>query len=186
MFFARPPPGGHGFAARFLKAEDSTQTSGLEKNARHGPTASADPGEPSGLFYCIIELLIMAINSNYYKRRQPGRKAEDFRIAWKREAPESVFSGKTLEDLEASIAALAQASEQIDELNSARSAAVKSRDEKEVALNGLLILVTHGVRSDPAYGEDSALYRSMGFIPKSERGSGLTRRSTGTNKEAVA
>lgn len=31
------------------QAEDSTQTSGFEKNARHGPTASADPGAPSGL-----------------------------------------------------------------------------------------------------------------------------------------
>lgn len=46
----QPTRGGRGFAAPFLKAEDSTQTSGLEKpNARHGPTASADPGEPSGL-----------------------------------------------------------------------------------------------------------------------------------------
>ncbi len=41
-----------------------------------------------------------------------------------------------------------------------------------------LILVTHGVRSHPDHGEDSPLYRSMGFVPKSERGSGLTRRSS--------
>ncbi|MEX1048093.1 MAG: hypothetical protein WED15_01095 [Akkermansiaceae bacterium] len=128
----------------------------------------------------------MANTSTYYRRRQPGRKAEDFRIAWKAQTPESVFSGKNLEDLEASIAALAQASEKLNELNSARSAAQKTRDEEQAALNGLLILVAHGVRSDPAYGEDSALYRSMGFIPKSERNSGLTRRSKAENKEAAA
>lgn len=128
----------------------------------------------------------MSNTSTYYKRRQPGRKAEDFRIAWKNQTPESVFSGKTLEDLEESIAALAQASETLNELNSARSAAQKIRDEKEAAINGLLILVAHGVRSVPAYGKDSALYRSMGFIPKSERNSGLTRRSKETDKEAAA
>jgi hypothetical protein len=88
--------------------------------------------------------------------------------------------------LEASIAALAQAGEKLDELNNARSAAQKNRDDEEKALNRLLILVAHGVRSDPAYGEDSALYRSMGFIPKSERNSGLTRRTKEANKEAAA
>ncbi|MGB6220704.1 hypothetical protein [Haloferula sp.] len=31
--------------------------------------------------------------------------------------------------------------------------------------------------SDSDYGEDSPLYRAMGFVPKSERSSGLTRRS---------
>jgi hypothetical protein len=128
----------------------------------------------------------MANTSNYYRRRQPGRKAEDFRIAWKTQTPESAFSGKNLADLEASIAALAQAGEKLDELNNARSAAQKNRDDEEKALNRLLILVAHGVRSDPAYGEDSALYRSMGFIPKSERNSGLTRRNKEANKEAAA
>jgi hypothetical protein len=59
----------------------------------------------------------------------------------------------------------------------ARSAAQKARDEEESRLNKLLILVTHGVRSHPDHGEDSPLYRSMGFIPKSERNSGLTWRS---------
>mgnify|MGYP001112722647 CR=1 FL=1 len=31
------------------------------------------------------------------------------------------------------------------------------------------------VQADPAHGEDSPLYRSMGFVPLSERKSGLTR-----------
>jgi hypothetical protein len=118
----------------------------------------------------------MNVTNTYYRRRQPGRKAEDFRIAWKNQTPESVFSGKSLEDLEGAISALALANEKLDEANSARSLAIKNRDEREAELNALLILVSHGVRSDPAYGEDSGLYRAMGFIPKSERNSGLTRR----------
>jgi hypothetical protein len=45
---------------------------------------------------------------------QLGRKAEDFRIAWKQQAPEATFGGKTLADLEADIAALDDAIEEFD------------------------------------------------------------------------
>ena len=128
----------------------------------------------------------MSNSSTYYKRRQSGRKAENFRMAWKNQSPESVFSGKSLEDLEGAIAALDQANEKVEALYSDLSAAQKTRDDEEKVLNGLLIQVIYGVRSDPAHGDDSALYRSMGFIPKSERKSGLTRRSKAVNKEATA
>lgn len=37
--------------------------------------------------------------------------------------------------------------------------------------------IAHGVRADPAYGEDSQLYRAMGFVPLSQRQSGLTRKT---------
>ncbi len=40
-------------------------------------------------------------------------------------------------------------------------------------------LVADGVRGHPGHGPNSRLYRAMGYVPDSERGSGLTRRSTG-------
>lgn len=49
-----------------------------------------------------------------------------------------------------------------------------------------------GVQADAAHGEDSPLYRAMGYIPLSERASGLTRRNTtdggdtAGNEEAAA
>ncbi|MDP4624813.1 MAG: hypothetical protein NWT08_06725 [Akkermansiaceae bacterium] len=46
------------------------------------------------------------------------------------------------------------------------------------------------LRSDPAHGEDSPLYRAMGFVPKSERASGLIRppaeQKTPVNEETAA
>ena len=39
-------------------------------------------------------------------------------------------------------------------------------------------LVVNGVIGDPAFGEDSALYEAMGYVRKSERKSGLTRKGT--------
>jgi hypothetical protein len=70
-----------------------------------------------------------------------------------------------------------------------RSAAVKTRDEKLKSLSALLRAVVRGVQGHPDHGEDSPLYRAMGFVPFSERSSGLTRRNkTGTagNEEAAA
>jgi hypothetical protein len=41
-------------------------------------------------------------------------------------------------------------------------------------------LVVKGVQAHPDHGEDSPLYRAMGFVPFSERTSGLTRRRNAT------
>ena len=38
------------------------------------------------------------------------------------------------------------------------------------------VLVVNGVVGDPAYGDDSPLYGAMGFVRKSERKSGLTKK----------
>jgi len=134
----------------------------------------------------------MANATTNNQRRQLGRKAEDFRIAWKEQAPESTFGGKTLADLEADIAALDGAVEQFDIATSNRSAALRARDGKKEELNRALRSIMRGVQADPAHGENSPLYRAMGYIPLSERASGLTRRTstdggdTAGNEEAAA
>lgn len=131
----------------------------------------------------------MANKTTSNKRRRPGRKAEDIRLVWKEQAPEAVFAGKPLVDLEAALTALQQSNEDLKIRDQARSAAVKTRDEKLNALSKLMRLVVRGVQGHPEYGEDSPLYRAMGFVPFSERSSGLTRRKlTGTagNEEAAA
>ena len=109
------------------------------------------------------------------KRRRPARKAEDFRLAWKQLAPDATFGGKTLAEYEAAIVPFQDAVEELRRMTVSRSAALKVRNQEEASLRDLLVLVAHGVRSDPAYGEDSPLYRAMGFVPKSERSSGLVR-----------
>ncbi len=118
----------------------------------------------------------MANNATYPKRRQPGRKAEDIRLAWKEQAPEAVFAGKNLADLEATIAALAQCNEDLKIKDQARSAALRTRGEKLAALKNQLRVIVKGVQGHPEFGEDSPLYRAMGFVPFSERGTGLTRK----------
>lgn len=114
--------------------------------------------------------------TNNTKRRQPGRKAADIHLAWKELAPAAVFAGKTLEDIESALQALAESNEELKIRDQARSAAIKRRDEKLQALTDLTRTVVKGVQGHPEHGEDSPLYRAMGFVPFSERRSGLTRR----------
>jgi hypothetical protein len=111
------------------------------------------------------------------KRRQPGQKAEDIHRVWKEQAPDSVFGGKSLADFEAALAALKQANEEVKIRNEARSAALRVRDEKLEELAPLTRLIVKAVQSHPDHGENSPLYRAMGFVPFNERGSGLTRKS---------
>jgi hypothetical protein len=111
------------------------------------------------------------------KRRQPGQKAEDIHRVWKEQAPDSVFGGKSLADFEAALAALKQANEDVKIRNEAQSAALRVRNQKLDDLTPLMRLIVKAVQSHPDHGEDSPLYRAMGFVPFSERGSGLTRKS---------
>ncbi len=50
------------------------------------------------------------------------------------------------------------------------------RDDKYKALDQDRSKVGMGVAGDAAYGNDSPLYGAMGFVRKSERASGLTRK----------
>jgi len=99
--------------------------------------------------------------------------------AWKEQAPEAEFAGKSLADLEAAITALEQISEDLRIRDQARSAALRTRDAKKKELAGIIRVIARGVEGHPAHGDDSPLYRAMGFVPFSERGSGLTRKSAG-------
>ncbi|MGD9419475.1 MAG: hypothetical protein Q7R22_011070 [Verrucomicrobiota bacterium JB025] len=118
----------------------------------------------------------MATTNTSTKRRRPGRKAEDIHTVWTELAPDAVFAGKNPTDLEAAMTAYEQAQEPLRKLNLQRSAAVKTRDEKLAELRHLLAVIVRGVQGHADYGEDCSLYRAMGFVPKSERASGLSRK----------
>jgi hypothetical protein len=52
---------------------------------------------------------------------------------------------------------------------------ILKRDQADDTLNEVLILIAHAVRADTEFGEDSPYYRSLGFVPKSERRTGRRR-----------
>lgn len=52
-----------------------------------------------------------------------------------------------------------------------------------IALNAKRTKVAQGVVGSPDYGDDSPLYGAMGFVRKSVRASGLTRKPRKTKKQ---
>jgi hypothetical protein len=64
----------------------------------------------------------------------------------------------------------------IQVLEAQRSAAIRRRDDADELAREKVDLVVNAVRGNPDFGPDSPLYRALGFIPKSERRSGLTRK----------
>jgi hypothetical protein len=130
----------------------------------------------------------MANKNTSNKRRRPGRKAEDIHTAWKELAPTAVFAGITLAEFEAIVTSHTEARQDMHKSKLAWLAAKKAFGDKTTEVNDQLTVIVRGVQGHAEYGEDSPLYRAMGFVPKSERRSGLTRRpaQAPANNEAAA
>ena len=96
--------------------------------------------------------------------------------AWEEGAPSVTFGGSKQADFKTEITAAATAEQELTDLLALADMKRTEIDDKYAALNETSILVVNGVKGDLAYGEDSALYGAMGFVRKSERASGLTRK----------
>ena len=113
------------------------------------------------------------------KRKYPptAERIAIFQAAWREIAPAASFAGMTLAEFETNTAPLTQSLQRLQVLDAQYAAELKTRDEADAAARETLRIVANAVRGNPAYGEDSALYRAMGFVPLSERQSGLTRKA---------
>ena len=99
-----------------------------------------------------------------------------FRAAWRELAPTATFAGMDLAEFEAASgpplalrADIAALELQLDGKKSAKA-------DADMAATDLLDLVVNSVRGTPGFGPDSPLYRALGYVRKSERKSGLTRK----------
>ncbi|WP_411826363.1 hypothetical protein [Luteolibacter sp. AS25] len=113
-------------------------------------------------------------------------RIEGFRVAWREMAPDAVFAGMTYEQfVEASEPPLTVR----DEILALESKLSGKKAEKLIAddaASEMLALVVNSVRGTQGYGDDCSLYRAFGFVRKSERKSGLTRKSAAMADEANA
>jgi hypothetical protein len=101
--------------------------------------------------------------------------------AWENLAPTAQFGGMTLEQFQLVIKPSDEARAKISTLDQQMTAALNARTTADVVSLEKVQMVVNGVVGDPNFGPDSALYEAMGYIRKSERKSGLTRKkSNGT------
>lgn len=98
--------------------------------------------------------------------------------AWKTLAPTAEFAGLKLADFEAQVAKSAAPRQRLIELKDEMMREQALRDAEDVMTMSKIECVVAGVVADPAFGSDSALYEAMGYIRKSDRKSGLTRKKS--------
>jgi hypothetical protein len=66
----------------------------------------------------------------------------------------------------------------MDTLAAQTTSAQDARDPADAATAQVNQLVVNAVKGDPAHGEDSDLYQTMGYVRKSARKTGLTRKNS--------
>ncbi len=114
-------------------------------------------------------------------RKVVKEKCNVMNDAWVEGAPTVEFNGITQAAFLSDITAAAADDATIADLESELKLKREVRDDKYIALNQKRSKVGLGVAGSAAYGNDSPLYGAMGFVRKSDRASGLTRRKTPTN-----
>lgn len=97
--------------------------------------------------------------------------------AWVEGAKDVEFNGITQEEFAADITDAAKDDAEIADMEAQLQMKRDGRDGKYFALNQKRSKVGQGVVGNAAYGDDSPLYGAMGFVRKSDRASGLTRKT---------
>lgn len=99
--------------------------------------------------------------------------------AWESGAPGKSFGGMTLAQAKSKVKPSLDLRNEIIVLENQIITKKNQRDDADRETMRVLDLVVAGVRGDPTEGSDGSLIEAMGYIRKSERDSGLTRRRNG-------
>jgi hypothetical protein len=103
-------------------------------------------------------------------------KRETFVKVWRQLAPDESFGGMSLVEFEEATEPAVVVRDLIENLKTQTLAALQQRKLADEELRNKLLLVIHSIRGAPAHGENSPMYRALGYVPKNERASGLTRK----------
>ena len=106
------------------------------------------------------------------------KELEVLAIGWEKYAVDHTFSGYTLTQLKALIASLKELMAAMDALRLEYRGKIAARQSMGLELRDIRGRIVHCIRGHEDFGEDSEFYRFLGFKTKSERKSGLTRKST--------
>ena len=103
-------------------------------------------------------------------------RIQTFRASWRELAPDATFAGMKLAEFEVAGAAPLSLRDEISALEKQLDGKKTEVSMADVTANELLDLVVNSVRGTPGFGQDCALYRAFGYVRKSDRKSGLTRK----------
>ncbi|HEY0944531.1 MAG TPA: hypothetical protein VGD81_04660 [Opitutaceae bacterium] len=97
--------------------------------------------------------------------------------AWTNLAPTKSFAGMTLEAFKLAVAPAITARERVDNLADQLPAARVDRANADKMAMPVIDRVVAAVLADGTEGPDGVLYAGLGYVRKSDRRSGLTRRT---------
>jgi hypothetical protein len=95
--------------------------------------------------------------------------------AWEALRPQSTFAGMTLAEFRDAVRPSLESRSRLTEAKNIVSASVALRDDADGNTVEFIKRVIAGVKADGTAGEDSEIYKTMGYVRSSDRQSGLTR-----------
>jgi len=114
--------------------------------------------------------------TTYKNPTRIARRAAQVSTAWEQIAPEAEFAGMTLAAFKTAIGESFVIRERLAQLEADQSANLARRTVADAATNNRVKLVVNSVKGSPSYGENSDLYRAMGYVTAADKASGLTRK----------
>jgi hypothetical protein len=105
--------------------------------------------------------------------------------AWEEQAPTAKFADMTLAEFKEATKASTDHRKTVKECEDGTTVARVSRNNADEVSNDLADQVVNSVKGNPKFGENSPLYRAFGYVLKSERSSGLTRKSADSTMPTV-
>ena|ERR1035437_903045 len=113
--------------------------------------------------------------------KQTKSKANAIITAWGSLAKDDSFAGYTLAQFQQLQTDAQSTSANLGTLDAGYTNAMMQRDTAHDNLSQAMLNVVDGVKGNTAkYGANSSLYKAMGYVPRDERASGLTRKASTT------
>ncbi|MCA1605546.1 MAG: hypothetical protein LC775_08775 [Acidobacteria bacterium] len=110
-----------------------------------------------------------------YSEKQIASKITRTTEGWEERAEDAKFAEMTLDQFKAKVKPSLDCREKIASLRRQLEAAIKKRRQCDAASADVCAKVVKPCAATSKYGEDSALYKALGYVPKSEHKSGLRR-----------
>ena len=108
--------------------------------------------------------------------KENEKRIHDVIAAWERHAPTATFAKMPLAEFKPKLKSSLEHREEIRAKEPELSALQRQRDDADRVSLPLCDAVVKAVVGDIDYGEDCELYAAMGYVRKSERKTGLTRK----------
>ena len=119
--------------------------------------------------------------------KQTKSDANTIAVAWGNLAKDDSFGGLTLAQFQQLLDDAGTKTGTLAALDANYADAMMKRDTAHATLSSAMLDVVDGVKGNTAkYGANSSLYKAMGYVPRDERSSGLTRKKGTTTATSTA